>query len=360
MTAYWIVFAIMFLLQFIIKVDTQRGYLWKLIITFIPLFIYGAFRVDYGLDYAGYEEFFDRIHQNGLKDYERERIEYGYGVLNFIMPSFRSLIILLTALICTSYIFLFYKVLPPKYLWLAILLLFLSGDKTIFFMFSGLRNSISISILILSVPLLKERKLLLFLLCMFLASLFHKTAFIFFPIAYFISSNKNITRKEIAIWVGVFIFFWIFSAISMIEIVETFTNYFLGDRYDSYIEQINELGDNRGLLIRIASVILFIPIIVFCTKHSFSAYGNVIMRLGLMYLMTNVLGSLNYRASHHFMIFFIVLLSYILKYSKDNLFKYGYILFVIAFLSYAFFVVYIGNPLFPYDVYESTIFGMID
>ena len=51
MTAYWIVFAIMFLLQFI-KVNTPKEYLWRLIISFIPLFIFAAFRVNFGYDYV--------------------------------------------------------------------------------------------------------------------------------------------------------------------------------------------------------------------------------------------------------------------------------------------------------------------
>ena len=358
MTAYWIVFAIMFLLQFI-KVNTKKEYLWKLVISFIPLFIFGAFRVNFGYDYEAYQSIFDLV-KSSHGQYDGIRAEIGYLKLNELMPTFRILLIVTTTLTCTSYIFLFYKIIPEKYSWLAIILLFLSGDKTIFFMFSGIRNAISISILIFTIPLLEKRKLLPYMLCMILASLFHKTAFIYFPLAYFVSSNKNITRKEIFIWSGIFSFFFIFSHMTIMNTVESLLNTFFSDRYSSYVEQIEDWGDKRGILIRIATVLLFIPAMFFCNKHSFSTLNNVVNRLGLMYIISTTMGSLNMRTSHHFIMFFLAFVISIYANSKNRLLKYGYMLFVIAYLSYAFFVVYLGSPTFPYDVYESTIFGLIE
>lgn len=357
MKAYWIVFAIMFLLQFI-KVNTQKQYLFRLIISFIPLFIYAAYRVNFGYDYEAYQEIFNTL-QRYPGQYDDFRTEIGYLKLNECLPTFRSLLIITSLLTCAAYTFFFYNVIPARYAWLAILLLFLAGDKAIFFMFSGIRNSISISILIFSLPLLKKRKLLLFVLCMILASYFHKTAFIYFPLAYIVCNNKDMTYFEMMVWCGVFAFFFIFSHTMLMRYISYFTDMLFYDRYDTYIESIYKLGDNRGILLRIAMLVLFVPLIWYTYKGKFSTQGNTILRLGLMYVLSLAMGTLNMRTSQHFIIFFIAAVVFVFSHSERNkIMKNGYALFVIAYLLYAFFV-YMGNPAFPYDVYESTIFGLV-
>ena len=359
MTAYWTVFAIMFLLQFV-NANTQKGYLWRLIISFIPLFIFAAFRDNFGLDYEAYMEMFETVHEYPGQ-YEDLRAEYGYLKLNEWLPTFRLLIILTSAFTCASYIYFFYKVIPASYSWLAILLLFLSGDKSIFFMFSGIRNAISISILIFTIPLLQKRRLLPFIMCMLLASLFHKTAFIYFPLAYFISSNRDMQRQEMQIWSGVFSFFFIFSHTAIMAPIENITTMMFEDRYDTYIELIEQVGDNRGLLGRISMLLTFVPLLCYTYKGSFSPQENIILRLGLMYTMAATMGALNMRTTQHFIMFFIATTILIVSQNKQYiLLKRLFVIFVIAYLSYAFFIVYMGNPAFPYETYESTIFGIIE
>ncbi len=358
MTAYWIVFAIMFLLQFI-KVETSKGYLWRLIISFIPLFIFAAFRVNFGPDYEGYNETFEltKLYSNM---YHELRTEIGYLKLNEWLPTFRSLIIVTSAFTCAAYIFFFYKVIPAKYSWLAVLLLFLSGDKSMFFMFSGIRNAISISILIFSIPLLQKRKLLPFILCMLLASLFHKTAFVYFPMAYLVSSNKDMTRSELYVWCGVFAFFFIFSHTVIMDVVDNYVGMLFDDRYDFYLEEIDEIGDNRGYLGRIAMILSFAPLIWFTFKGVFSEQENIVLRLGLMYVIATTMGGLNIRTVQHLILFFIASVVYLFLQCRNTTIKNGYLLFVIAYLAYAFFIVFVGHPKFPYEIYESTIFGVIE
>ena len=277
------------------------------------------------------------------------------------MPTFRSLLVLTSALTCTAYIFFFYKVVPANYSWLGVLLIFLAGDQTIFFMFSGIRNAISISILIFTLPLLQNRKLVPFILCMFLASIFHKTAFIYFPMAYLVTSNKDMCRREMLVWTSVFMFFFIFSHTAIMGSIENLMTMVFDERYDSYLDFIEEVGDNRGVLGRIAMVLTFVPLLLYTYKGTFSPKENVVLRLGLMYTIATTLGSLNMRTTQHFILFFVATTVLIFSQSKRNrLLKGCYVVFVIAYLSYALFVVYMGSPSFPYDVYESTIFGVIE
>ena len=324
------------------------------------MFIFAAFRVNFGYDYEAYKEIFEYIH-NFPGRYNDLREEVGYVMINEWLPTFRSLIILTSAFTCAAYIFFFYKVIPAKFAWLAILLLFLAGDKAIFFMFSGIRNAISISILILSLPLLQNKKLLPFVLCMLLASAFHKTAFIYFPLSYLVCNNKDMTRREIMIWVGVFSFFILFSHTAIMDSFENLISMGFDDRYDIYLDKINEIGDNQGFLIQITGLLMFIPLLLYAYHGSFTTQENIVLRLGLVYIVSESISVLNLRTTQHFILFFIAsVVLFFSQYKRNMTIKNMYLLFVIAYLAYALFVVYIGNPTFPYDVYESTIFGTIE
>ena len=351
MTAYWVVAFLMILFQ-LVSVRTPKAYVFRLLASFSVLFIYGAFRLDYGLDYEAYELSYNIINSHELYN---GRLEEGYVWLNRIVPSFRWLLITTSAFTCIAYIFFFYRLIPQKYAWLGMLLLILGGDKTIFFMLSGIRNAISISILFLCYPLLEKRKFMLFFGSMILASLFHKTAFIYFPIAYFLSSARNMGKKEYLIWCSMFMFFWIFSSTLLIDYVSTFIGQYL-DRYDSYVENAMELGDSRGFLIRVATLFMFFPLIYFVRHHNISNRYNVVFRLALIFVFSYTLGALNMRTSHHFYLFFVTAVIYMFSSVRNNYLKYSYIVFVLVFLFYSFFVIYMQNPNFPYAIYQSILF----
>ena len=351
MTAYWVVAVLMILFQ-LVPAHTPKAYVFRLLASFAVLFVYGAFRLNYGLDYEVYEFSYNIINTYELYD---GRLEWGYVWLNKIVPSFRWLLVITSAFTCIAYIFFFYRLIPREYAWLGMLLLILGGDKTIFFMLSGIRNSISISILFLCYPLLEKRKLVLFFGGMMLASLFHKTAFVYFPIAYFLSSTRDMGKKEYLIWCGMFVFFWIFSSTLLIDYVSTFIGQYL-DRYDSYVEKAMELGDSRGFLIRIATLFMFFPLVHFIRHHNISDRYNVIFRLALIFVFSYTLGALNMRTSHHFYLFFVTALIYMFSCVRNNYLKYGYMAFVLAFLFYSFFIIYMQNPNFPYAIYQSILF----
>lgn len=351
MTVYWVVASLMILFQ-LIPVHTPKAYIFRLLASFAVLFVYGAFRLNYGLDYEAYEFSYNIINTYGVYD---ERLEWGYVLLNKIVPSFRWLLVITSAFTCIAYIFFFYRLIPQRYAWLGMLLLILGGDKTIFFMLSGIRNAISISILFLCYPLLEKRRFVLFFGGMILASLFHKTAFIYFPITYFLSSTRNMGKKEYLIWCGAFAFFWIFSSTLLIDYISTFISQYL-DRYDSYVENAVELGDSRGILIKMATLFMFFPLIYFVKHHNISNRYNVIFRLALIFVFSYTLGALNGRTSHHFYLFFIAAVIYMFSYIQNDCQKYGYIAFVLVFLFYSFFIVYIQNPNFPYVIYQSILF----
>jgi hypothetical protein len=178
--------------------------------------------------------------------------------------------------------------------------------------------------------------------------------------AYLVSNNKDMKRREMLVWAGVFAFFFIFSHTAIMGRIESIMGMAFGARYGSYLEFVDEVGDNRGVLGRIAMVVIFVPLLWYTYKGTFTSQDNVLLRLGLMYAISTTLGALNMRTTQHFVLFFIATTIYIISQNKrNNLLKGGYVVFLLAYFAYALFVVFVNSPSYPFDVYESTIFGII-
>ena len=190
MTVY---FTLYFAIVLIYLVPFKISFNSKLFISFLLIFIYGAFRIDYGSDYSGYEKFFDDFHSQKLMDID-SKYEVGYQLLNMILPSYRMVIIVLTALLSISYYSLFKKYIIRKYIILAFSILFICTFSLIG-QLTGLRNAIAINIFMLSITFIIDRKILYYFLMILLGSLFHTSALFMLPL-YFITTPNIVTEKS--------------------------------------------------------------------------------------------------------------------------------------------------------------------
>ena len=94
---------------------------------------------------------------------------------------------------------------------------------------------------------------------------FHTSAVLFMPAAYFVANNKELTRREILIWVVVSAVLLAFSVSELIEIVMPFVSTYL-DRYETYLAA--EM--HRGYLEVIANIIFIILLLIFvCNTKNF-------------------------------------------------------------------------------------------
>ena len=351
MAVYWSV-AIITVLINLFPSKNEKQYSRRLIVSMIPLFIYGAFRVDFGLDYESYTEFFE-----GVKIYghdSNERIEIGYYYLNRLLPSFRSLLVLQTLLICIAYYYLFKWYVPAKYGWMGFVLLFLSGPFTIFFMFSGIRNSIAISILILSTHFIHERKIIHFAGLIFIAYFFHNSVIFMAPIAYLVANNKQITLKWIVVWALVMMFLFVASSTIVLNYIDLFiANYF--DRYITYVEQAKYLQKGAGLLSSSFTILLSILLMLFFKNKRLSNKQSMIVKLSLLFLISHVLGPLNIRMSQYFVSFFIVGSIIVMYWNINKFLKIAYFIAIFAYLIYSL-IIWFNNPFFAYNTYKSILF----
>ena len=354
MSIYYLLFFITIFIQFAVSAKNDKEYLRRTIITFIPLFLFGALRVDFGYDYPTYEAEFHLAHSSqNLWDIS-EHSETGYVILERIVPTWRLLIILTSALTCISYIFVFYKCIPPKYSWLAIFLLFLAGDKTIFFQFSGIRNAIVIAIMYLSFSLIRDRKWILLGLLTALGTTIHTSAILFIPIVFLICTNKEMTKREAWIWIISMVVLQAVSLNAVFDQVINVVGLYL-DRYSAYAEFAEEIGDNRTFLLR-SFCAVFVVLIVYCMRHTkLNKEENVICRMALIFVFSFLLGSLNLRMPQFFGFAFVAGSTIVVSKWRDEFLRLGYLSLTILFLAYSFFIAYVLQPGFPYRVYHSIL-----
>ena len=362
MVSYFIVFICTLFIQ-LFHFNSKNGYLLKLLISFLPLFIYGAIRVDYGLDYEAYQEEFFLLHKYG-NAYISEHSEIGYVILNKLLPSFRHLLVLQSALLYSCYVFFFYKFIPEKYGWLAVCLLFLCGHNTVFFMFSGIRNSIALLFFIFGFIFIAKRSFVYYFLLCALATSFHTSALIIFPLVYFVVRPTQMNRIELCIWISVLLiliilpFDTLFNNTSFIV-----TRYF--DRYTYYLDRVEEFDDRKTILIIASSTFFTLSNLFFLYNNQLSKNENVIGRLALIGMLVPLLGSINLRFSFYFIIPFICSTIYFfdrmrMQYKAFTrltiqIIRYLYLCMFLIYQGYAFFVVFLGRENFPYSEYHSLL-----
>lgn len=346
------VLAILTILINVLPLKSEKQYSARLIVSLIPLFLFGATRENFGQDYIAYASFFEQV-----KFYEYNpnvRMEVGYYYLNKLLPNFRSLLVVQTLLLCVSYYYLFKWYIPYKYAWLGFVLLFLNSPFTVFFMLSGIRNGISISILILSSYFIYKKKLPTYILLIFIASLFHKSILIVGPIAYFMGIKEDINQKSLIIWLSVIVFIAVASTTILLDYASLFiTEYF--DRYETYIEIAKAEDGGAGLLISLFSIIISALFLYMIYGNKLSQKENMVVRFTLIYFISYLLGPLNMRMSQYFASFFVVGSVILSSKTIETIPKTLYFIAIYGYLIYAL-KLWIESPNFSYSTYQTVLF----
>ena len=167
-------------------------------ISFITLFLFLALRSEnIGTDLKNYKLFFEYNNIFKLK-YLITFSEPGYALYSFIIfklfsGSFRWLLII-TAVISLIGPYHFIKKYSNNYLLSIIIYICLNYY---IFLFSGLRQSIAISILLLSIDSIFNKRFIRFIIYLIVAIMFHKSSIVFLP-AYFLNCF-DIRKKHIPI-----------------------------------------------------------------------------------------------------------------------------------------------------------------
>lgn len=354
MLVYLFVYLLTLVLCYVIPAKDNNGYLKKLIIVFIPLFLFGALRERFS-DQLTYEGIYNEIHYMSSFVFDADaHSEVGYQWLCYIMPSFRALLVFSAALMCVAYIVFFYKNVPQKGLIVAISLLFLSGNLSIFFVLSAIRNGIAMSLFILFFSFWQDRKILPVAIVTFVAVTMHTSAIFSLPLAFLIGRSSPFTRRELYIWLAAFIFFIFSSTLSLIHFITPIINSYF-DRYDTILELGAQREHSIHVLAAIGSITLFGLLSSFVLKDSpFSKREMSLIRVSMLFPIALVMTFFNARMSQYFSPFIVAATSIIYTRVPSSDTKKVYMLFVFAYVGY-FFYLWTQGEWFSYTVYHSIL-----
>ena len=358
MSVYYTVFIITVLLCILVPAKTDKEYIRKLIIVFLPLFLFGALRVDFGLDYATYEDLFYSLHGSSLEKLdESAHAELGYQALNLIMPTWRSLLVLTSFMLCFSIGFLFYKCLDRNNLLMAICMIFIAGNFAFYTPLVSMRNGLTNAVLLLSIPFIRDRRIVIVAIIAFLGSYLHTSLIFFIPLAYLVAKNKPISAKEIFIWIGCFGVLVVFGSLS---IIRYFTGYLITYfyRYEPLLENISQGTGHANILVGVTNLVIVGCILytIYQNRNRMSAVENSVSRIALLYLLSPYIGALGgARWQTYFIPFFVVCIANMYSYTwKSKALKIGFYILIFAYFSYSFFYVWQwNNPYFVFQTYHS-------
>lgn len=361
MNVYWFIGLLTIFLHKILPHDNNKNYLYNLIIAFFPLFIYGAIRVNYGNDYPAYESIFNVFHNLStfIPD-EKAHAEIGYQYLCYIMPSYRSILVLNAFILMISFVFFIHKNIPSKYAWLAIFLIFLMPEKNIFGSLVGIRNGLVVTSFILTFTFVQERKPVYLFTTALILSTIHTSAIVYLPLAYLIARNTPVTKKEIYVWILTAIILMVMSMSLLTKLLLPIFS-IVADRYEEALMKIED-SDPRGLLNYGANLIMMFIFLYFAYKKNdeLLPQQNSLFRMAALYCISGCLGVISGRMTYYYAIYYIggIVLMYSMEWNNYYL-KQAMLFFVILIASYGTFIVWMGSSWWNHDTYHSLLENFI-
>jgi hypothetical protein len=300
------------------------------------LFLLGAFRWETGTDWIPYLEFFQR--NFSFDEFNNGLFEIGYVALNFLVKSFtEKYTVFLVVLACITIgfkSFFFYRYTG----------FFLTALFTFYAFFLGdifaVRQSIAISFTLWSTKFIAERKFLLFILMLAMATLFHVTAPVFL-IAYFIF--KKVYSSKFVYWVlfASIIISYTGIVTKALELLgglggEGLVMLKLLAYLDSPETNNSEISTGLLLLLGYARRIVLIPVLLYYRRQAslsskyYNGCLNIFIFGNILYFLFSNSIAVFIRASSYFLIYEVILVSILLQ-SFQNRVK-RYLVFCILFL----------------------------
>lgn len=346
-----------------ITINSKKVYL---LLIFIPMILISALRsVNIGNDTDTYHQLYitaSAMNWNDFIDMNNIRWEKGFLILNVILSNISSnpqLIVALSSIISLFLVFRFiynYSENPALSIFLFITMRFF------FFFMSNIRQSLAISIILLSYDYIIKKKFIPFMICVLLAAQFHSTAIVFL-LAYFLEKIKN-NKKVIAFIITItFVAFLKFDAFMNLAFKISpgrYSNYV----NTTYFQDATNLANILNFLVTIVLIIFFINAISLTKDEKNSMFNKkkdnnelffyfllISVCCGLLAIRFGMFG----RIQHYFNIFSIIIVPSIVKrFKRNNERIFILFLIIVCFFSYNQ-IIMIFRPewqhIYPYELY---------
>jgi transmembrane protein EpsG len=224
--------------------------------SFLLIFLFLAFRYDYGNDYQSYLKGFIDLEYFDLS----LKWEPGWQILNIIFKplGFFAMTAFLAAINCYIYYNFIKKYVPPLYYWFAVFI-YVFNPSFMLVHLSAMRQSIAITLFLVSIKYIYSKNIYMYLLCIALSSLFHFSALILLPVYYIVLYTPKINSSaSVIVLLLLFFILFLFGNTFKLFLDQFISNYF--GRYDYYKEGGSTLNSGLGF---IYIILIFICILIY-------------------------------------------------------------------------------------------------
>ena len=221
--------------------EDNNSFKYGLRFSIATIFIFLAFRYDFGNDYMAYLQVFKDVNALDLSEnniFTITEYEMGWFYLNraFKFLGFFAMTAALAAFNCLVLFRFIKRYVPPGYYWFAIFLYTFQTSQMLI-LSSAMRQAVAVSLFILAIDFLIQKKPLKYILIIFIATLFHTSASILFPLIIISYTNWKIKFKHVIL---VFIVFLI--PIYFLSDVSNYINVFVTQYFDNYRYYLENTG----------------------------------------------------------------------------------------------------------------------
>ncbi|TYP75666.1 EpsG family protein [Paenibacillus methanolicus] len=279
-------------------------------IAFVQLLVIMVLRKDtVGADVRTYYQYFLLISNLKFPAFEFVNMESGYVFFNSLISFFtinkQLFIVIISAVILTGYFLFLYK--NSEDITLSIFLFITLEFYSL--SFSMVRQSIAIIIILFSYEFIKKRKPLKFVLCVLLATLFHKTAIIF--IVFYVVTKIKISYKYIS--------FVLLGSLVVFMLGGSLINYLVHKFYPYYSELVVS-GEGVTMLILLTGILLgMLPLHKeLITKNSVNSMLFHALIVAVVLQIMSIQFSLFNRMTLYFTIFLTILIPSYIKMIEDS------------------------------------------
>lgn len=301
------------------------------------IFLFLALRYDYGNDYMGYLAEMLRL-KNGSNSIYYKGNEIGWFILNNIFKPFGFFALqIFLAAFSSIVIFRFVKkYVPQQYYWLAIFL-YVFTPGIMLTLSSAMRQQVAVVIFLLAIDFLINRKYFYYLLLVFIATLFHSSAFFLFILVFIGFVNFKVDLLFSFLFLILFIVPFYLKDEIYFKLTWLTESYF--DFYSSYTKEANfDIGVGLGFALSIFEYI----IIYYVGFNYVNVSNSVFFRLALVSMLLLPIGftgiPLIGRLNFYLLPVFMVVYPQVIAKIQTVYFRFGFICIISLFVLYQFFI----------------------
>lgn len=341
----------------LIKYDEfKKDIKYSLLITMGILFLFLAFRYNYGNDYVSYYHMFVDIKLNPDSIFNNTG-EIVFKFLMYIVPNF-ALFVALTSLF---YIIVIYHLIKnnvfPKVYVIAISVLLLN-PYLFLVQLSAIRQTVAICIFILSIPLIRKGKFISYIFTILFASHFHISALVLLPV-YLIRYIKKIDifKNKLTLKIVIVLVALIFTLSPLVNLIMDIIIQFF-PKYGYYLLTNTENSLRSTILNFVLFLMILFGIDVLDEKHKI--FGHLSLIAMFLYLLSYKISMMT-RIAMYFEIFHIIALPMIAYKMKNRDMKIIFVCYVILLYVLRLYSFY-TNPIWheSYKTYQMIFENMFN